>query len=100
MADIELVIKIPKELYEAYKGRPSMLGDAGMDMIAQAVANGTPIPKNHGRIGDLDAVMNDICNSINEMTKIGIGVDGEYLWRKLNDAIDNAQTIISADREL
>lgn len=100
MADIELVIKIPKELYEAYKGRPSMLGDAGMDMIAQAVANGTPIPKNHGRIGDLDAVMNDICNSINEMTKIGIGVDGEYLWGKLNDAIDNAQTIISADREL
>lgn len=43
MADIELVIKIPEELYEAYKGRPPMLGDSGMDMIAQAIANGTPI---------------------------------------------------------
>lgn len=42
---MELVIKIPAELYEAYKGRPPMLGDAGMDMIAQSIANGTPLPK-------------------------------------------------------
>lgn len=42
MANIELVIKIPEELYEAYKGRPPMLGDAGMDMIARAIANGIP----------------------------------------------------------
>lgn len=43
MADVELVIKIPEELYELYKGRPPMLGDAGMDMIAQSIANGTPL---------------------------------------------------------
>ena len=54
MADIELVIKIPNELYEVYKGRPPMLGDAGMDMIAQAISNGTPLPKGHGRITDMD----------------------------------------------
>ena len=54
MADIELVIKIPKELYEAYKGRPPMLGDAGMDMIAQSIANGTPLPKNHGDLIDVN----------------------------------------------
>ena len=53
MADIELVIKIPEELYEAYKGRQPMLGDAGMDMIAQAIANGTLLPKGHGRIVDI-----------------------------------------------
>lgn len=40
---MKLVIKIPEELYAAYKGRPPMLGDAGMDMIVQAIANGTPI---------------------------------------------------------
>lgn len=45
MEDIELIIKIPKDLYEAYKGRPPMLGDAGMDMIAQAIANGVPAIK-------------------------------------------------------
>ncbi len=43
--------------------------------------------------------MNDICNNINEMTNIGISVDGQYLWTKLNDAVDNASTIIPADAE-
>lgn len=42
---MELIIKIDKELYEEYKGKPPMLGDAGMDMIAQAIANGTPYDK-------------------------------------------------------
>ena len=42
MEIMELIIKIDKELYEAYKGKPPMLGDAGMDMIAQAIAQGTP----------------------------------------------------------
>ena len=54
MADIELVIKIPEELYEAYKDRPPMLGDAGIDMIAQSIANGVPLPKGHGRLIDAD----------------------------------------------
>lgn len=40
---MKLIIDIDEELYEAYKGRPPMLGDTGMDMIAQAIANGTPI---------------------------------------------------------
>lgn len=39
---MKLIIDIDEELYEAYKGKPPMLGDAGMDMIAQAIANGTP----------------------------------------------------------
>lgn len=99
MADIALVIKLPEELYETYKGRQPMLGDTGIDMIARSIANGIPIPKKHGRIGDLDSIMNDICNSINEMTNIGISVDGQYLWAKLNDAVDNASTIIPADAE-
>ena len=39
---MKLIIEIDKELYKAYKGRPPMLGDSGMDMIARAVANGIP----------------------------------------------------------
>ena len=39
---MKLMIDIDEELYEAYKGNPHMLGDAGMDMIAQAIANGIP----------------------------------------------------------
>jgi hypothetical protein len=100
MADIDLLIKIPEELYEAYKDRPPLLGDTGMDIIAQSIANGVPLPTEHGKIGDLTAVMNDITQSIEQMTNIGIAVDGEYLWGKLNDAIYNAQTLIESNREI
>ena len=51
----------------------------------------------HGRIVDADAMMDDICNSINQMTKIGIAIDGNYLWGKLNDALNNALTILEAE---
>lgn len=47
----------------------------------------------HGRCIDADALMKDICDSIDEATRIGILVDGEYLWAKLNDAIEHAPTI-------
>ena len=45
------------------------------------------------RIIDADALMKDICDSLNHMTDIGITVDGDWLWAKLNDAIDNAPSI-------
>lgn len=57
---MKIIIDIPEELYEAYKGRPPMLGDAGMDMIAQSIANGTPLPKGHGRLGDLDNIWSEL----------------------------------------
>ena len=45
------------------------------------------------RLIDADALYKDICDSINEMTKFGSMVDGEWLWAKLNDALENAPTI-------
>jgi len=80
MADIQLVITIPAELYEAYKGRPPMLGDAGMDMIAQSIANGTPLPKGHGRLIDESKIKKCGWNFIDHHAKT------------------DAPTIIEADR--
>lgn len=99
---MQLVIDIDEKLYnymqtDEYNEHLDKRFDY---QIRFAVKDGTPLPKGHGRIGDLDSIMNDISNSINEMTNIGIMVDGEYLWAKLNDAIDNAQTIIPADTEV
>lgn len=45
------------------------------------------------RLIDADALMEDICESLNQMTNIGISVDGEWLWGKLNDAFEHAPTI-------
>ena len=42
---------------------------------------------------DADALHEYICSSINEMTKIGVMVDGEYLWGLINEGIENAPTI-------
>jgi len=99
---MQIVIDIPEVFYETLRKADAIIssqrsGKTLMSVIFDAVVNGTPLPDGHGRIGDLDAVMSDISASINEMTNISIAVDGEYLWVKLNDAIDNAPTIIGAD---
>ena len=88
MKNIELVIKVPEDLYEAYKGRPPMLGDAGMDMIAQSIANGTPLPKGHGRLGDLDALRD-------EVSSWGMN---DYEPSDFIDEIDRADVIVEADK--
>lgn len=54
------------------------------------------VPK-HGRLIDAYKLMDDICSALNEMTRIGIAVDGEWLWGKLNDAIDSALTVIESE---
>lgn len=45
------------------------------------------------KIINADAFMAEINSAIDNMTKIGITVDGEWLWEKLNDALDNAPAI-------
>ena len=45
------------------------------------------------RIIDADELMEDINESLSEMTSIGIAIDGDWLWAKLNDAIEHAPTI-------
>ena len=45
------------------------------------------------RLIDADALMEDINGSINEMTNVGIMVDCDWLWAKLNDALDKAPTV-------
>lgn len=45
------------------------------------------------RLIDADALMEDINESLSAMTGIGIAVGGDWLWAKLNDAIEHAPTI-------
>jgi len=52
----------------------------------------------HGRLGDLDNVRKAIEDWIEAMARSGITVDGGHLWRILNDALDNAPTIVEASK--
>ena len=95
---MKIVIDIPEELYEAYKGRSPMLGDEGMDMIAQAIANGTPLPEMYGRLGDLDELEQRISNFIEHDAHM----QDEYTLireRFILDGIKDTHTIIEANME-
>ena len=91
---MQVVIEIDEEEYEKNK-----TARCDYHTLRMAIIYGIPLPKGHGRLIDADAMFKDICNSIESMTDIGIAVDGQYLWEKLNDALFNAPTIIEADKE-
>lgn len=100
---MEIVIEIPDELYEAYKGRPSMLGDAGMDMITQSIANGVPLPKGHGDLIDRKKIVKAIPAEEDNCTGMGMTYDEMDAY---NDGIDDmyeklqrVKPIIEADKE-
>lgn len=87
---MELVIKLPEEMYKIYHKRPPMLGDKGMDSIAQAIATGIPLPAGHGRLIDIDDI--EWAKHQEERNYIDYDVVD---W----DDIMKAPTIIEADKE-
>ena len=55
MADVELVIKIPEEKYNYVKRQVA----EGIDNpLKVCIANGTPLPKGHGRLYDERDIVN------------------------------------------
>ena len=59
MADIELVIKIPEEIYKASQIIDAKYEDT-IQIPLEVIANGTPLPKGHGNLIDADAVMREM----------------------------------------
>ena len=57
MADIELVIKIPEDVYERCRKYELHCGEA--EILEGAVATGIPLSKGHGRLIDEDYLMPD-----------------------------------------
>ena len=92
MDEIELVVKISEEAYryaKKYNGSSMLtLREREMGMCMNAIANGTPLPKGHGRIGDLDALR---CENTDFDTY------NDYCI--MFDEIEAAETIIEADKE-
>ena len=85
MADIELVIKIPEEHFKkicANKEDSIIAHDT-----CRRIANGTPLPKGHGRLIDS-----------NELRCENADFDTYNDYCLMFDEIDNAPTIIEADK--
>jgi len=94
MADIELVVKIPERLWTK-----QLTVDNYIEVV-NAVANGTPLPKGHGRLGDLDELEKDIINGI----RSGNYEEGYEQYGHINnmddcvECVKFAPTIIEADK--
>ena len=62
MANIELVIKIPEELYNRFSheySEENLISKYTNDAILEAFCNGIPLPKGHGRLKDFDKIISD-----------------------------------------
>jgi len=82
MENIELVIKIPEEDYKhiLHRQREYCITTSKLEDV---IANGTPLPKGHGRLIDADAINRKDVNCANVPMNF----------------IDTAPTIIEADKE-
>ena len=96
---MQLVIEISDGLYEIAQQELIMGGD--MPTIANAISNGIVLPKGHGRLGDLDALLEEMVNGI----KAGNYEEGFEEYENINnvddcvEAVRYADTIIEADKE-
>lgn len=90
MADIELVVKIPEE---EYKNICLMSKDGICMALYDWIANGVPLPKGHGRLIDADELLKQSYRIDDSETLSTRDVVNE-------EEIDNAPTIIEADKEL
>lgn len=87
---MKLVIDIPEDLYDMIctpNTCVSLARRAGF--ICAAAENGTPLPKGHGRLKDVDWI-DDNCQDHRTAD--------DFSWCYTWNDIDNAPTIIEADR--
>lgn len=89
MANIELVIKIAEEAYQGIVNANKTHGQWGNDLLGilcAGIANGTPLPKGHGRLIDGDTIKTAFPS-------------GEYVrTESVRATIDHEDAIIEADK--
>lgn len=93
MADVELVIKIPEEIYQHYK---KIWQKRRGSIPESCIAFGTPLPKGHGRLVDISKIDEDRMDSNNPI--IYLTTNGEYIEAISLDYLNGLPTIIEADK--
>ena len=89
--NIELVIKLPKEIYVASR-MLNVKPDDVVQIPLEVITNGTPLPKGHGVLKDADVMINKLCtHEANELF-------GGITCAEILDFINDEKTIIEADK--
>ena len=98
MHRMKLVIDINEDIYKAIQRRVTNPKEI-INQTDKAIANGIPLPKDCGRLGDLDALEQEMINGI----KAGNYEDGYDKYAHINnvddcvDCVRYANTIIEVN---
>ena len=107
MTDIELIIKIPKWLYQKIKENSDSVvarrGSRRMDYILfNAVNDGVSLPSGHGDLIDKNRICKAIYAAEDNLTGSGMTYDEMDFYNdginSMWDKLQNANPIISADK--
>ena len=97
---MQIIVNITDEDYEGLK-RKDKFDDLFLNYYEKAIVRGTPLPKGHGRLGDLDELEKEMVNGI----KSGNFEDGYEDYPHINnmddcvECVKYADTIIEADTD-
>lgn len=95
METVKVVIKLSKEVYDTIIKDIEQENwydeNAPIDKTMRAIANGTVLPKGHGDLKDVDKLIKE--SSVDMWTDYG------YESMVTVEAIDDAPTVIEADKE-
>lgn len=90
---MQIVIDIPewkyKDICEGVEASKKVGIPTPSPSIFEAIANGTPLPKGHGKLGDLGALSDYFWDNRSKL----------YTHKDLQIILDDAPTIIPADAE-
>ena len=92
---MQVVINIPENTYKQIQAL-ARNGYFEHDICGNSmrrIANGTPLPKGHGRIGDLDALETEMSNGI----KAGLMIEGYENYSNINNVDDCLECVKYAD---
>jgi len=100
---VELVIKIPEEMYKWVYDVNKFSNDYGTGDFIDLILNGTPLPKGHGNLIDRSKIYKAIPAEEDNCTGMGMTLEEMDAY---NDGIDamyrlvkGAKPIIEADKE-
>lgn len=107
MDEIELVVKIPEDVYryaKKYNGSSMLtLREREISMCMNAIANGIPLPKEHGRLIDADEFKNYCQTGLENVKPLfktekycKLAID---ITQGIIADVDEMETIIEADKE-
>ena len=101
---MQIVIDIPEDIYEHWRTMKSIISEYHnykeyMSKVHAAIADGTPLPKGHGRLIDADKLHFDLQadEEIPLCAHLLRVKERHILWAK--ERINGQPTIIKADKE-